>query len=103
MTAAQETSANHVQVGGDHYKNKPIQPWDYIVSNDLGFLAGNVVKYVSRYKDKNGVQDLEKAQHYLSKLIEVETAEKAARLARDQVSQYIFTPAQFSLNEVTHG
>lgn len=63
--------ANEVQVGGDHYRKNAIQPWDYIVSNDLGYLEGNVVKYVSRWKDKGGRQDLEKAKHYLDKLLEV--------------------------------
>ena len=52
-------------------KNKVIQPWDYIVANDMGYLAGNIIKYVTRYKDKNGVEDLKKARHYLDKLIEV--------------------------------
>ena len=50
---------------------KAIQPWDYIISNDIGYLEGNVIKYVSRWKDKGGIQDLEKAKHYLEKLIEV--------------------------------
>lgn len=63
--------ANTVQVGGEHYKKNAIQPWDYIVSNELGYLEGNIVKYVSRWKDKGGRQDLEKARHYLDKLIEV--------------------------------
>lgn len=63
--------ANEVQVGGEHYKKNAIQPWDYIVSNQLGYLEGNVVKYVSRWKDKGGRQDLEKAKHYLDKLLEV--------------------------------
>lgn len=66
--------ANAVQVGGDHYKAQPIQPWDYILANGLGFLAGNVVKYVSRFDKKNGVEDLKKARHYLDKLIESEQA-----------------------------
>ena len=65
------SDANEQQIGGDHYKGKAIQPWDYIVSNGLGYLEGNIVKYVSRWKDKGGVQDLEKARHYLDKLIEV--------------------------------
>jgi hypothetical protein len=56
---------------GDHYENKTIQPWDYIASNNLGYLEGCIVKYVSRYKEKGGMQDLEKAAHYLQKLIEV--------------------------------
>lgn len=64
-------TANDMQVGGDHYMDKTIQPWDYIVSNNLGFLEGNIVKYVTRWKEKNGVADLRKAQHYLAKLIEV--------------------------------
>jgi hypothetical protein len=64
-------SANELQIAGDHYKKKAIQPWDYIIANDLGYLEGNVVKYVSRWKDKGGVDDLRKAQHYLTKLIEV--------------------------------
>jgi hypothetical protein len=66
------TSANQIQVAGTHYKSKAIQPWDYIVSNNLGYLEGNIVKYVSRWKDKGGVDDLKKAQHYLAKLIETQ-------------------------------
>lgn len=65
--------ANAVQVAGSHYKSKAIQPWDYIASNKLGYFEGNVVKYVSRWKDKGGVEDLRKARHYLEKLIELET------------------------------
>ena len=61
--------ANAVQVGGDHYKTE-IQPWDYIIANNLGYLEGNIIKYVSRYKKKGGMADLLKAQHYLQKLIE---------------------------------
>ena len=61
------------QVGGSHYKDKAIQPIEYIHANDLGFCAGNVIKYVTRYKDKHGVQDLEKAKHYLEMLIELES------------------------------
>lgn len=63
--------ANEQQVGGAHYAVKAIQPWDFIIANDLGYLEGNIVKYVSRWKDKGGIEDLKKAQHYLSKLIEV--------------------------------
>lgn len=64
--------ANAVQVAGQHYKTKVIQPWDYIASNGLGYFEGNVVKYVSRWRDKGGVEDLRKAAHYLDKLIELE-------------------------------
>lgn len=64
-------SANDVQVGGSHYKGKAIQPWDFIAGNGMGYLEGNVVKYVSRWKEKNGLDDLRKARHYLDKLIEM--------------------------------
>ena len=66
--------ANDVQVGGDHYKKKTIEPWDYIIANNLGFLEGNAIKYITRHKSKNGIEDLKKAIHYIEKLIEVETA-----------------------------
>ena len=68
----QLVEANAIQVGGSHYKSKAIQPWDYIAANGLGYFEGNVVKYVSRWRDKAGVADLEKARHYLDKLIEME-------------------------------
>lgn len=66
-------NANARQVAGDHYKGKTIQPWDYIAANGLGYFEGNVVKYVSRWRDKGGVADLEKARHYLDKLIELQS------------------------------
>ena len=69
----QINAANGVQVGGSHYKNKSIQPWDYIVQNEIPYLEGNIIKYISRWRDKGGLDDLRKAQHYLSKLIETET------------------------------
>jgi len=52
------------QIGGSHYKSFRIQPYEFISKNDLSFFQGNVVKYVCRYKDKNGIQDLEKIIHY---------------------------------------
>ncbi len=69
-------SATDMQVGGNHYKNMKIQPINYIQANDLGFCAGNVVKYVSRYQSKNGVEDLRKAKHYIELLIEAELSEE---------------------------
>lgn len=64
------TTANDTQVGGAHYQ-LPIQPWDFIVSNGLGFLEGNAIKYLTRWRQKGGVDDLRKAKHYVEKLIEV--------------------------------
>jgi hypothetical protein len=66
-------SALQQQVGGDHYRAKGIQPIEYIHANNLGFCEGNVVKYVTRWKDKGGESDLRKAIHYLELLIQLET------------------------------
>lgn len=66
-----KTSANEKQVGGKHYKIA-IEPWDFILANDLGFLEGNAIKYIVRHKQKNGIQDISKAIHYLEKLKEHE-------------------------------
>lgn len=64
------------QPGGSHYKEKGIQPVEYILANELGFCEGNVIKYVTRYKEKNGIEDLEKAKHYIEFLIhDLETKE----------------------------
>ena len=52
------------QEGGGHYKNRGIQPLEYTMKNNLSFCEGNVVKYISRYKSKNGVEDLAKVIHY---------------------------------------
>jgi len=65
-------TANDKQEGGVHYKNMAMQPWDYIIANNLGYMEGNIVKYVTRYKHKGGVADLKKARHYLDKLIEIQ-------------------------------
>lgn len=60
------------QESGNHYRKYPIQPTQYIVANGLGFLAGNVIKYTTRYKDKNGAEDIRKAIHYLNMILEFE-------------------------------
>lgn len=65
-------SPKSTQVGGDHYSKMKIQPIDFITENGLGYIEGNIIKYVCRYKDKNGLEDLKKAQHYLQMLIEQE-------------------------------
>lgn len=66
------SKANDIQISGNHYKSKAIQPWDYIAANGLGYFEGNIIKYVSRWQDKNGLDDLRKARHYLDKLIELQ-------------------------------
>jgi hypothetical protein len=67
-----EGGALREQIGGDHYSKLAIQPVEYINANKLTYLQGNVIKYVTRYKDKNGVEDLQKAKHYIDLLIELE-------------------------------
>ncbi len=61
------------QVAGSHYKDLPIQPVEFIYANAIGYFEGNVIKYVSRWRKKNGIADLEKAKHYIELLIELET------------------------------
>lgn len=70
----QKDSALDVQEGGSHYK-LPIQPIQYIHANGIPFLEGNVIKYVTRWRTKNGLQDLKKAKHYIDLLIELEGLE----------------------------
>lgn len=61
------------QVGGSHYKDLPIQPVQYIHANGIGYFEGCVIKYVSRWRAKGGIADLEKAKHYIDLLIELES------------------------------
>lgn len=65
-------SALKTQVSGDHYKGMAIQPVEFIHSNGIGYMEGNVIKYVSRWRSKGGIADLEKAKHYIDLLIELE-------------------------------
>ena len=65
-------SALNKQVSGNHYKDKGIQPIVYIHANNLGFCEGNVIKYVTRWREKGGIADLEKAKHYIELLMELE-------------------------------
>ena len=65
--------ATSKQVGGDHYAVMKIQPIEFILANELGFCEGNVIKYLCRYKRKNGLEDLKKARQYIDFLIERES------------------------------
>jgi hypothetical protein len=59
----------NVQVSGDHYKNLSIQPIEYIMANSIPYSEGNIIKYVTRWRNKGGIKDLEKARHYIDLLI----------------------------------
>lgn len=75
ITMIEPPSALDVQAGGNHYKDMAIQPVEFIHANGIPYLEGNVIKYVSRWRKKNGIADLEKARHYIDLLIELETRE----------------------------
>jgi len=69
-------ASNHkpldTQIGGSHYKDLSIQPLEYIHANNLPYCEANIVKYITRWKSKNGLQDLEKVKHYVDLLIQLE-------------------------------
>lgn len=66
-----------VQIGGGHYKNMKIQPIEFIHANNIGYVEGCVIKYVSRWRKKNGIEDLMKAKHFIDLLIGLEGDENA--------------------------
>jgi len=76
-------SANQRQIGGDHYKNGLLEHWDLIERHGIGYLEGCATKYVARWRKKNGLQDLEKADHHVQKLIEL--YDEGVRLPRGVV------------------
>lgn len=68
-----QTTPMGTQVGGDHYSKMAIQPVEFIHLNKIPFIEGSVIKYVSRWRSKGGIQDLEKAKHFIEMLIDLET------------------------------
>ena len=73
-----ESQANKVQYGGTHYKRfQGAEPWDIISQWGLGYLDGTALKYIARWRHKNGTEDIRKAIHFLEKLLEVEAARSA--------------------------
>jgi hypothetical protein len=69
-------TALNTQEGGDHYKDMAIQPVEYIHANNLGYFEGCVIKYISRWRKKNGLEDLRKARHVIDLLLELELDKK---------------------------
>jgi hypothetical protein len=65
-------AALDTQVGGGHYVDLKIQPVEYMMANKIPYMEGNVIKYVTRWRHKGGIEDLRKARHYLELLIEHE-------------------------------
>ena len=63
-------SADENQVGGTHYKTQKIQHWTYVIANQMPYLDAQAFKYIDRHARKNGRQALEKAKHFIDKMIE---------------------------------
>lgn len=78
-------SALSVQVGGGHYKDKAIQPVEYITANKMSFLEGCIVKRITRWRDKNGFEDLEKIKHEVDLIIELERRKQIAEELERQI------------------
>ncbi len=96
------------QVGGAHYRKYAIQPAEYNARNGLSFLAGNVIKYVTRYKDKGGAEDIRKAMHYLELILEFEypallSNNKDCRTAVKAPGAAIGTPPAGLVSLITSG
>lgn len=69
-SAYDNRDANTKQIGGNHYRKQKFQHWDFVLATGIGYLEGCATKYLSRWQDKNGLEDLEKPVHYIEKMIE---------------------------------
>ena len=67
-----DTLMNNNNINPDYYKKGKIEVTDFIIDQQLSFIEGNIIKYVTRYKDKSGIQDLRKCRWYIDKLIETQ-------------------------------
>lgn len=79
-SAQKQDTANplNTQVAGGHYKDLVIQPVEYIHANQIPFIEGCIIKYVTRWRNKGGLDDLRKAKHFVDLLIELETRNNPA-------------------------
>ena len=80
------------QVGGTHYSRLGIEPIQFIETNGLGYHEGNVIKYVSRWRNKNGLEDLKKAKWYIERLIELETTGEQPTLKFEESNCFSVNP-----------
>lgn len=88
------------QIGGDHYKKYKIQPAEYMHANEIPFLEGEAISYITRWRDKNGIPDIRKAIHILEILIQLEEAKNKNEqqpVPTFDNSQIKFGPAQDAL------
>lgn len=78
--------ASSTQIGGNHYAKLPIQPMEYCLKNGLNYAQSNAIKYITRYADKNGIEDLRKAIHCIELLIEHEQQSCGALRAKEKAN-----------------
>jgi hypothetical protein len=71
-TVEKNSNPLDIQIGGSHYKQYKIQPIEYMFANKLDYFQGAIVKYITRFRDKNGREDLEKIKHLINILIKLE-------------------------------
>lgn len=86
------TQANQRQIGGKHYKNMSrsgLEHWDIVDDFGLDYFQGQITKYVMRWRNKQGVQDLEKAAHFLQKYIEVERSRETNKAGMTPDRHYV--------------
>lgn len=105
------TTANDRQVGGSHYQKGKVQHWDLVALTRTSYLEGNATKYLSRWREKNGLQDLQKALHYVDKILELavnvgyhnrsafRSVDLPARVAADDIYRAFITDHNFSYEE----
>jgi hypothetical protein len=95
-TIRTKISAFDTQVGGGHYKDYNIQPMEFFIANNINYPVAAVIKYVMRYKDKNGIQDLDKAIHILEML-----KEDYGKLDKNTLTVHgNFNPGGYSINDL---
>lgn len=89
-------SVNDRQVGGSHYRTKSArQCWDYIEDSGIGYLEGTAIAYLARHRQKNGVEDLRKARHFVEKLIDIRRKPRGRLPAPDLLGFY----ADYSMSD----
>lgn len=89
-----------VQVGGNHYAKYPIQPMEYIEKNKLPFADGSIIKYITRWRDKGGIEDLRKAKHFIEMLIALEERKGTQGSAMLQTTAMEWGKAQTASSQI---
>ena len=94
-----QSEANKIQIGGSHYKDKSIEPWDFYGINKLDPFVSSAIKYITRWRDKGGLDDLKKGLHHLMKRAELVDHNQ---LEPSVGAQIISTKQYIEANEIDH-